>query len=252
VPESRHEIPSHGSSARVTGKLEDGAKLFASLIRAQAEPLVEAALEDLKATKKAAAFEAAAPAPPPEALWHETLDWLTLMELAGIQDSAEWVGLGQVEGAALEHAQARAGELIGMRLDPDLGEWIPNPNPDLALSRATRSRIERVLAKGIDKGWSVDVLRAELNEILDDPARAATIARTEAGYAYNRGTATNWQALGISHVRIYDNEGPNSCEACHEANGQTWTVEHFLENLLEHPNCVRTAWPVDAPGTDAN
>lgn len=121
----------------------------------------------------------------------------------------------------------------------------------------TRQRLRDLVADAIDEGRGIPWIEEELVNTFDrwiivklgqaEPTpqtRAEMIARTETGYAFNAGTAQSYRENGITEVEISDNEGPNSCQACMEANGQVWTVTYFEMNLLEHPNCVRAALPV--------
>ena len=239
-------IPSAATSARAKKRMAEGEDLWLRVMQAQAEVIRAEALEHY-ATMSKTAFETGRPVKLTPTLWTDVIDWLEILAMAGVNDSAEWVGLGEIGDAAMEYAKRRAGELIGMTYDPDSGTWTETTSA-YRIDQTTRDQVETVLTNGLDEGLTIDELRTQLDAVLENPGRAGVIARTEASYAYNHGTASNWEALGVTHVEIQDNEGPNSCEACAEANGQVWTVEYFLANSLEHPNCVRTAFPTDAPG----
>lgn len=252
TPDSRDEFPNHLNSTRVANRIEEGIELFAEVLRAQGEYIRGEALEVFQSamTLKADGFDTSTATPIPSGLWDDVVDWLDVLALAGIKDSAEWVGLGQVGSASWDYARSRAGELIGMQLDPDTGLWMDTENTRWALSNTTKARVNSLLDLGLSEGWEIAEFREQLDILLDDPARAAMIATTEAAYAYNYGTATNWAAMGVTHVEIFDNEGPNSCAACIEINGQIWSVQKFRENPIEHPRCVRTGFPIDAPITE--
>lgn len=70
--------------------------------------------------------------------------------------------------------------------------------------------------------------------------RCDRIARTETGFAYNRGTLIAAQQGGYTHVDVSDGDDDAICAA---ANGATWTVPHALEKPLGHPNCTRAFTP---------
>lgn len=71
--------------------------------------------------------------------------------------------------------------------------------------------------------------------------RAELIARTETAYAMAYGNAEAWRDGGVTHVEISDGDYD---DACAEADGEIWTLEEYLANPLEHPNCTRAAYPV--------
>ena len=69
-------------------------------------------------------------------------------------------------------------------------------------------------------------------------------ARSETANVMNVGTLRRFESNDIEEVRVFDNEGPNSCEACAAVNGQTWSIQKASANPLEHPNCVRAFGPI--------
>lgn len=75
-----------------------------------------------------------------------------------------------------------------------------------------------------------------------DPARALNIARTEVATAVGHGTGLAYKQQGIDKVLISDGDGD---EACAEADGEVWTTDYYLANVLEHPGCERSASPAD-------
>jgi len=165
---------------------------------------------------------------------------------SGVDDSADLLGYGALSGTtAMDYAIQRAGELIGRTYSEKTGTWIDNPNERWQLLPETRDRVDSVLQQALDGQWTEKQLRDALNEVINDDARAAMIARTEGAMAYNEGTARNWQGQGVEWVKILDDEGPNSCAECEAANGQVWTMDEFLANVIEHPNCVRAAVPAE-------
>lgn len=165
---------------------------------------------------------------------------------SGVDDSADLLGYGALSGTtAMDYAIQRAGELIGRSYSERTGTWIDNPNERWQLLPETRDRVDSVLQQGLDGQWTEKQLRDALGEVINDDARAAMIARTEGAMAYNEGTARNWEGQGVEWVKILDDEGPNSCAECEAANGQVWTMDEFLGNLIEHPNCVRAAVPAE-------
>jgi len=74
--------------------------------------------------------------------------------------------------------------------------------------------------------------------------RADLIARTEVALAAGKGSAAGWKDAGVEYVLISD--GDDFDEACLEADGAVWTLDQYDGNILEHPNCGRSASPLSA------
>lgn len=79
------------------------------------------------------------------------------------------------------------------------------------------------------------------------PARALTIARTETAFGVGHGAGLAFKQNGIAHVEISDGDDD---EDCAEADGQIWTVDEYLSEVIAHPNCVRSAAPADGENDD--
>ncbi len=143
---------------------------------------------------------------------------------------------------AEEYARARAAELVGKRVLPD-GTIIDNPNPKWAITESTREWIRRDVTDALAEGLSMDDMANQLQaNYAFSAARAETIARTETGFAYNRGTISGYRQTGlVQQVEVLDGDYDEECQA---ANGQVWTLEEAEANPLEHPNCVRSFSPI--------
>lgn len=108
---------------------------------------------------------------------------------------------------------------------------------------STKQRLRQYTARALDEGLSpggLASLIAHDKSGLFSYSRARTIARTESGTALNVSTVSYLDREGIDKVVVFDDEGPNSCEECSEANGQVWDTQYAMDNPLEHPNCVRS------------
>ena len=118
--------------------------------------------------------------------------------------------------------------------------WLKDSTDKMRLDTITK------ITEGIDAGESMDVLTKELRKtfVTEHEYKLRMIARTETARIQNIGTVNRYKKLDITHVEVLDNEGPNSCEECGIANGQTWTVEYATSHELEHPNCVRSFSPI--------
>jgi hypothetical protein len=99
---------------------------------------------------------------------------------------------------AADWADARAAELVGMKLDPATGQWVTNPNPKWAITQTTREDIHDAVVDAFENGLTPDELR---DRIVNDTAfgeyRAEMIARTEVNMAQSAGTHTGWERSGV-------------------------------------------------------
>lgn len=152
-----------------------------------------------------------------------------------------------VEPRAVEYGQQRGAELIGKKIVD--GELVENPNAEWAIDETTRAAVRELVAEAVREGWSVEDFADELEEsgVFGD-ARARMIARTELAIAEARGHVASFREAGVEEVVIYDGDSDPECQ---EANGQTWTLEEYEANPVEHPNCVRDARPLTAREREA-
>jgi hypothetical protein len=111
------------------------------------------------------------------------------------------------------------------------------------IAETTRDEIRALVALQAEQGWGADELARELRLLADirSATRAATIARTETGTAYNLGAVAAYRAGGVTHVDVLDGD---EHEPCASANGARWTIEEAQQNPLGHPNCTRAFSPV--------
>jgi len=120
-----------------------------------------------------------------------------------------------------------------------------------------RTDIAKIIQDGLDQGkptgttervkggYSSNTIADDLSGYFDNrKSQASTIARTETGRIQNTGNLDRYSSRGYAKVKVLDDEGPHSCQACMDANGQEWTVEEAQDRILEHPNCVRDFAPV--------
>jgi len=125
------------------------------------------------------------------------------------------------------------------------------------MSEKERSAIYDIIQSGLDEGkatgiketgigtYPKDSIAADLQEYFSQrKSHASMIARSETGRILNIGSLERFIAAGLREVKVFDNEGPNSCDACIRAHGQIWTIEYAMENEVEHGNCVRAFGPV--------
>ncbi|MEG2434624.1 MAG: phage head morphogenesis protein, partial [Acinetobacter sp.] len=116
---------------------------------------------------------------------------LQVVALDGVKEAFFQVGVdpNSVEDAlslanqkAIDYADARAAELVGMKWQN--GELIENPSPLYSITESTRDMLRSKVTQAMEEGWSNDTLA---NEIKADYAfsdeRAESIARTETAIA---------------------------------------------------------------------
>jgi hypothetical protein len=139
------------------------------------------------------------------------------------------ISFDYLDANAKKYAKERGAELIGTKDNA----W--------SVEQTTRDEVNRLLQEAMDEGLSPQDFAKRLEESgLFSEARAEVIARTEVAIAQNYGQGETYRELGFTHVYIQDGD----CDICREVDGQTWTIEEFLENPIQHPSCVRSASPV--------
>jgi len=175
------------------------------------------------------------------ASWDEGLrDWI----LASEPYIAKILGIGA--GHAISSARfSTMFNLENPRAVSWMGQW--GATRITKVDAETKRVVREYLSGAISEGQGVAEMEKGLGELFDGwirgapykQSRAEKIARTETGFAYNSGSLLGYQANGVRHVKVMDDEGPNSCDACREANGQIWDIEFAINNPLQHPSCVR-------------
>jgi len=149
---------------------------------------------------------------------------------------------GNVNQAAIDYAERRGAELVGMHRLPD-GTFVPSSN-GYAIDQATRDMLRVTVRDAIANEEQYNVIRKKIVENhAFSYSRADTIARTELGMAYNRGNIAAWRQQGVSYVQVFD--GEEFDQACRDADGSIWTMDQAEADPLEHPRCVRAFAPVE-------
>ena len=117
------------------------------------------------------------------------------------------------------------------------------------IDETTRNKIRAVLQDAIEshESASMQELAGLIREAAGDAyafsaSRALTIARTETAFAWGHGAGLAFKQNGIERVVISDGDSDPECE---QADGETWSVDEYLANVIEHPSCVRSAAPAD-------
>ncbi len=102
----------------------------------------------------------------------------------------------QVNRRAVEFAQSRGAELVGMRKVG--GEFVTNPDARFAITDSTRESLRSHVTQAIEEGWSNDRLQTALEDSYAFSAdRAETIARTETAKADVQGNLIAYKESGV-------------------------------------------------------
>lgn len=148
---------------------------------------------------------------------------------------------------AQHFARQRAGELVGMHVNPD-GTLVPAKDPKMRITDDTRLKLNAWIQYWLKEGrtWQqiADLIYKE-SEYIGFPYmsdwRARRIARTEAAFAYNRGQISSLREAGFGKVEVID--GIHD-EICASVNHKIWTLAEAEANPLGHPHCSRHFLPV--------
>lgn len=119
------------------------------------------------------------------------------LKSVGIDVKAEEGKAGVINDYAVDYADDRAAELVGMRYN-ELGDLVDNPDAEWAITDSTRDFLRGAVSDAITGGWSNDKLAGVISDAYafsDD--RAMTIARTETQMASNKGALAGYKASGV-------------------------------------------------------
>jgi len=86
------------------------------------------------------------------------------------------------------------------------------------IESSTKDRVKESLVTSLRNGLNVQQAADALADILDDPSRAAMIARTEQVLAYSEGRQAVGDELGAKY-KIWDNGQPKACPSCQGLHG---------------------------------
>lgn len=135
----------------------------------------------------------------------------------------------------------RGARLVGKRMLAD-GRVIDNPNPEWAITETTRENLRGLLNQAIDEGWTAQKIQADIIDSESfSPARALTIARTEAAFARAKGAHIGAQEAGMK-LKEWLASDEQTCEEC-ESNAAQGQIP--IDNEFDsgddcppaHPNC---------------
>ncbi|MCL2656823.1 MAG: phage portal protein [Betaproteobacteria bacterium] len=188
--------------------------------------------------------------------WTDEIQDLYEDMLAAVAADGGGAALRQIDAAeeaealigerAVEYAEARAAEMVGMKWVD--GERVPNPDARWQITDATRDMIQDAVAQALDEGWSNDKLASALQEhYAFSDARAETIARTETAFADTAGAMEGWRASGLVSKKEWL-AAPDCCDACQELDGDIVGLDELFEGGVAaaplHPGCRCDVLPV--------
>lgn len=181
----------------------------------------------------------------------------------GIDVEARSEILNIVNADALEYAQARAAEMVGMRVD-ELGRLVANPNAEWRIDEGTRELLRADVTEALAEGWTNDQLAAKLAESYAfSDERAMVIARTETQLAQQAGAVNSYRASGVVDGKQWltaeDDRVSDECMANGEAgqNGDgvltDWDAAYPSGDVAPpaHPNCRCQILPWFEPNAEA-
>ena len=167
-----------------------------------------------------------------------------------IRNSGAWSTFQKQVEAVLEEGARRAisASVTSMDQVPDSDldydaiakSVVHRPEGIRGIVKTMKDRVANHVKQQLEKEevTLTDVQATIANEIAEwRTGQAETIAMSEAVHAYNEGTLSVAEELGISEVYVTD--GDDHDEPCQEANGSVWDIAHARDNRLEHPNCRR-------------
>jgi hypothetical protein len=167
-----------------------------------------------------------------------------------IRNSAAWATFQKQVESVLEEGARRAisASVTSMEQVPDTEldydaiakSVVHRPEGIRGIVKTMKERIIRHVQEQMSKTEPslVDVEGAIAQQIAEwRTGSAETIALSEAVHAYNEGTLSVAEELGVSEVYVTD--GDDHDEPCKAANGSVWDIAHARDNRLEHPNCRR-------------
>lgn len=156
------------------------------------------------------------------ALMNPTEELLTRIYTDGAASAVLQIGMEDTKGLtdllnekALAYAQERAAEMVGMRRVG--GEFVTNPNPEMAITEGTREMLRSMISDAIDEGWSPQKLADAIEgHTAFGDARAEMIARTEIAHADVQGNMAAYREGGVEKKEWILGSGHDDEDECDE------------------------------------
>lgn len=154
------------------------------------------------------------------------------------------------ERAMWDDSQNLVAEILPIEPVPLLGEVEERIGQRVTrITEVTRSQIARVIDDGFSAGLSDVQIAEDLRTVVEETyrGRADTIARTEIAMVDSEATVNAYQQVGVTHVLVSDGLdcGWTSHDDPDKADGSTRSLEAWQARPIAHPNCVRSAAPLE-------
>lgn len=228
------------------------AKLLTTFFKREAKRIADEAVEHFEQAHKADT-ESWQPnldswvqisTPVAEALQDEFMNAVGQFVNAGINLTPD--ALLALDQRAQAFAHERGAELVGMRLVD--GEFVPNPNPQWAITETTRETIRGLVEKAFAEGCTPQQLRDAIeSSVMFSRQRAMTVARTELARAHVRGSLEGASQAGVTKKRwLINPESPTAYEDDCGANQDQGAIplaspfQSGDDGPPQHPNCECT------------
>ena len=164
----------------------------------------------------------------------------------GIEDAVDSL-VTLVNKQAVEYAEARSAELVGMRWVD--GELVENPDAEWAITESTREMLRTDVTMAMSTGMSNDDLADMIeNNYAFSEARSMMIARTETAFADVAGNMVGYRESGVVKSKKWI-VGGACCELCQELEGVIVDLDDSFpsgggDGPPLHPNCRCDVSPV--------
>lgn len=148
------------------------------------------------------------------------------------------LGLSSSDAVIQKVAREEVAKLVGMRLDKN-GTLIKNPNAEYNITETVRDDIRSSVQSSISLGEDIKSATKRLEDVISNPKRAETIARTETVNSFGQGllefgrqseaVGKEWQDTGAD-----DECADNTAEGIIDIDGSFGSGD---DSPAAHPNC---------------
>lgn len=171
-------------------------------------------------------------------VFQQVAESTTLGANYGEQIYHQTLGIGSTDDFIQDAARERVATLVGKRVLKS-GQIVDNPNKSYSVTDKLVSDIKSSLMTSIGLGETTQQASARIGTVIDNPSRAATIARTESVNAFGKGLQLFGQQSGAVGKEWQDNGAVDVCKENADA-GPIPIDELFPSGDSEpgaHPNC---------------
>lgn len=116
------------------------------------------------------------------------------------------------------------------------------------LTENTVSGVQDAVTNWIEQGGALSDLTDAINELIDDPVRAETIAQTESTRAFAAGNKTAWRAAGVPQFTFHTVEDSIVCTICEANDGQVFDMDDADNTPPIHVRCRCYIQPMTEEG----